>query len=65
MFFSINFSDSFRFTGWRKGAGKIFEFSKIFFLKMRFWNMPIALLESINLHQCSDIVNFAIAKDFF
>ena len=31
MFFSINFSDSFRFTGWKKGAGKIFEFSKIFF----------------------------------
>ena len=44
---------------------KFLNFQRYFFLKMRFWNMPIAFLESINLHQCSDIVNFAIAKDFF
>ena len=31
MFFPINFSDTFKSTGLRQGAGNIFEFSNIFF----------------------------------
>ena len=50
---------------------KIFKFQRCFVLKMAFWNVLITCFAKITLHQCRketlffDIINFAVAKDFF
>ena len=39
--FSINFSYTIKSTGWKEGAGKNFEFLKIFFPEITLWNVTI------------------------
>ena len=62
-FFSINFSDTFRSTGLRQGARKMFIFTDIFSWKMTFWMRILPLLhKQIYINAA---LNFVIAMDFF